>query len=148
MCICMCETVYVWNYVYVCGQTMSIRWRVSVVKLWHIQFLFIKSFCFQFVPLPCMHSDGTYSLWCMTQVMFSVYEDFQFSVFKNIRSLEVCGGLITDAGVKNIKVLKALTLLTFSLFRVVWYYPNPYPKLRVPKITGTRNYGYGFGYRC
>jgi hypothetical protein len=42
-----------------------------------------------------------------------------FSVFKNIQSLEVCGGLITDAGVKNIKVLKALTLLTVSLFRVV-----------------------------
>jgi len=25
------------------------------------------------------------------------------SVFKNLQSLEVCGGLITDAGVKNIK---------------------------------------------
>nr|CAB3485044.1 unnamed protein product [Digitaria exilis] len=29
-------------------------------------------------------------------------------------SLEVCGGLITDAGVKNIKDLKALTLLNIS----------------------------------
>lgn len=36
------------------------------------------------------------------------------SDFKNLQSLEVCGGLITDAGVKNIKDLKALTLLNLS----------------------------------
>lgn len=36
------------------------------------------------------------------------------SVFKNLQSLEACGGLITDAGVKNIKDLKALTLLNLS----------------------------------
>jgi len=34
--------------------------------------------------------------------------------FKNLRSLEVCGGFVTDAGVKNIKDLKALTLLNLS----------------------------------
>lgn len=34
--------------------------------------------------------------------------------FKNLKSLEVCGGFITDAGVKNIKDLKALTLLNLS----------------------------------
>jgi hypothetical protein len=36
------------------------------------------------------------------------------SDFKGLQSLEVCGGLITDAGVKNIKDLKALTLLNLS----------------------------------
>jgi hypothetical protein len=36
------------------------------------------------------------------------------SGFKNLESLEVCGGSITDAGVKNIKDLKALTLLNLS----------------------------------
>ncbi|AQK72585.1 Regulatory subunit [Zea mays] len=34
--------------------------------------------------------------------------------FKNLVSLEVCGGFVTDAGVKNIKDLKALTLLNLS----------------------------------
>ena len=34
--------------------------------------------------------------------------------FKNLRSLEVCGGSITDAGVKNIKDLTSLTLLNLS----------------------------------
>lgn len=34
--------------------------------------------------------------------------------FKNLKSLEVCGGFITDAGVKNIKDLKALTQLNLS----------------------------------
>jgi len=34
--------------------------------------------------------------------------------FKNLKSLEVCGGFITDAGVKSIKDLKALTLLNLS----------------------------------
>ena len=34
--------------------------------------------------------------------------------FKNLLSLEVCGGFVTDAGVKNIKDLKALTLLNLS----------------------------------
>jgi len=37
-----------------------------------------------------------------------------FRFFKNLQSLEVSGGLITDAGVKNIKDLKALTLLNLS----------------------------------
>ena len=36
------------------------------------------------------------------------------SDFKNLQSLEVCGGSITDAGVKNIKDLKSLTLLNLS----------------------------------
>lgn len=36
------------------------------------------------------------------------------SGFKGLRSLELCGGLITDAGVKNIKDLKDLTLLNLS----------------------------------
>ena len=36
------------------------------------------------------------------------------SDFKGLQSLEVCGGLLTDAGVKNIKDLKALTLLNLS----------------------------------
>ena len=34
--------------------------------------------------------------------------------FKNLKSLEACGGFITDAGVKSIKDLKALTLLNLS----------------------------------
>lgn len=37
-----------------------------------------------------------------------------FSDFKNLQSLEVCGGLITDNGVKNIKDLNSLTLLNLS----------------------------------
>lgn len=37
-----------------------------------------------------------------------------FRFFKNLESLEVCGGLITDAGVKNIKDLKALKQLNLS----------------------------------
>jgi hypothetical protein len=39
---------------------------------------------------------------------------YAISVFKNLESLEVCGGLITDAGVKNIKDLKALKQLNLS----------------------------------
>ena len=34
--------------------------------------------------------------------------------FKNLRSLEICGGGLTDAGVKNIKDLASLTLLNLS----------------------------------
>lgn len=34
--------------------------------------------------------------------------------FKNLRSLEICGGGLTDAGVKNIKDLTSLTLLNLS----------------------------------
>lgn len=36
------------------------------------------------------------------------------SDFKNLRSLEVCGGGLTDVGVKNIKDLVSLTLLNLS----------------------------------
>lgn len=34
--------------------------------------------------------------------------------FKKLRSLEICGGGLTDAGVKNIKELTSLTLLNLS----------------------------------
>lgn len=34
--------------------------------------------------------------------------------FKKLRSLEICGGGLTDAGVKNIKDLKSLMLLNLS----------------------------------
>lgn len=37
-----------------------------------------------------------------------------FADFKNLRSLEVCGGGITDAGVKNIRELTCLTHLNLS----------------------------------
>ena len=36
------------------------------------------------------------------------------SDFKNLRSLEICGGGLTDAGVKNIKDLSSLTVLNLS----------------------------------
>lgn len=36
------------------------------------------------------------------------------SGLKNLRSLEICGGRLTDAGVKNIKDLSSLTLLNLS----------------------------------
>lgn len=39
---------------------------------------------------------------------------FVFVDFKNLRSLEICGGGLTDAGVKNIKDLKSLVLLNLS----------------------------------
>lgn len=34
--------------------------------------------------------------------------------FKNLQALEICGGNLTDAGVKNIKDLTSLTLLNLS----------------------------------
>lgn len=34
--------------------------------------------------------------------------------FKNLRSLEICGGALTDAGVKNIKELSSLVCLNLS----------------------------------
>lgn len=36
------------------------------------------------------------------------------SDFKNLRSLEICGGGLTDTGVKNIKDLSSLMLLNLS----------------------------------
>ena len=36
------------------------------------------------------------------------------SDFKNLKSLEICGGGLTDSGVKNIKDLSSLTLLNLS----------------------------------
>lgn len=36
------------------------------------------------------------------------------SDFKNLQSLEICGGGLTDAGVKNIKDLTCLTVLNLS----------------------------------
>jgi hypothetical protein len=45
--------------------------------------------------------------------MLNIYHT-AIPVFKNLQSLEVCGGFITDAGVKNIKDLIALTLLNLS----------------------------------
>ncbi|KAE9453586.1 hypothetical protein C3L33_14548, partial [Rhododendron williamsianum] len=43
--------------------------------------------------------------------VFPVYFD---SDFKNLKSLEICGGGLTDAGVKNIKDLSSLTVLNLS----------------------------------
>lgn len=40
--------------------------------------------------------------------------NFTVSGFKNLLSLEICGGGLTDAGVKNIKDLTSLTLLNLS----------------------------------
>ncbi|KAA3470552.1 leucine-rich repeat-containing G-protein coupled receptor 4-like [Gossypium australe] len=39
---------------------------------------------------------------------------FDWTGFKNLQSLEICGGGLTDAGVKNIKDLPSLTLLNLS----------------------------------
>lgn len=36
------------------------------------------------------------------------------SDFKNLQSLDLCGGRLTDAGVKNIKDLTSLMLLNLS----------------------------------
>lgn len=44
-------------------------------------------------------------------IVFPVYFD---SDFKNLKSLEICGGGLTDAGVKNIKDLSSLTVLNLS----------------------------------
>lgn len=41
--------------------------------------------------------------------MFSLQSDF-----KNLQSLEICGGGLTDTGVKNIQGLASLTLLNLS----------------------------------
>lgn len=39
---------------------------------------------------------------------------FLYSDFKNLKSLEICGGGLTDSGIKNIKDLSSLTLLNLS----------------------------------
>lgn len=39
---------------------------------------------------------------------------FDESDFKNLRSLEICGGGLTDTGVKNIKDLSSLMVLNLS----------------------------------
>lgn len=40
--------------------------------------------------------------------------DLLLTDLKNLRSLEICGGGLTDAGVKNIKDLSSLSLLNLS----------------------------------
>lgn len=42
---------------------------------------------------------------------YSVYGETEF---KNLRSLEICGGGLTDTGVKNIKELSSLVCLNLS----------------------------------
>lgn len=47
--------------------------------------------------------------------MFSFsFLSFVKTDFKNLQSLEICGGGLTDAGVKNIKDLVGLTWLNLS----------------------------------
>lgn len=40
--------------------------------------------------------------------------EFTVAGFKNLQSLEICSGGLTDNGVKNIKDLTSLTLLNLS----------------------------------
>lgn len=50
---------------------------------------------------------------CHTILSYSYVFSYQTD-FKNLQSLEMCGGGLTDAGVKNIKDLASLTLLNLS----------------------------------
>lgn len=53
---------------------------------------------------------------CVAFLMVSQILFFNCTVsdFKNLQSLEICSGGLTDAGVKNIKDLSSLTLLNLS----------------------------------
>ena len=42
------------------------------------------------------------------------YRSFHVTGFKNLQSLEICGGGLTDAGVKNLKDMVSLTQLNLS----------------------------------
>jgi hypothetical protein len=70
------------------------------------------------ITILCDHRAGALHLFISVNFFPFVSKEshciLNISVFKNLQSLEVCGGLITDAGVKNIKDLKALTLLNLS----------------------------------
>jgi hypothetical protein len=51
------------------------------------------------------------------KVILAAYMLFPFlhhAAFKNLQSLEICGGLLTDAGVKNIREIVSLTQLNLS----------------------------------
>lgn len=50
---------------------------------------------------------------CHTILSYSYVFSYQTD-FKNLQSLEICGGGLTDAGVKNIKDLASLKLLNLS----------------------------------
>ena len=70
---------------------------------------------------PCSYLKIILRIHCLKLVIFYVPKQatsfdtiYVVADFKNLLSLEVCGGFVTDAGVKNIKDLKALTLLNLS----------------------------------
>ena len=69
----------------------------------------------------CSYLEIILGIHCWTIVIFSVTKQatsfdtiYVAADFKNLLSLEICGGFVTDAGVKNIKDLKARTLLNLS----------------------------------
>ena len=70
---------------------------------------------------PCSYLKIILRIHCLKLVIFYVPKQatsfdtiYVVADFKNLLSLEVCGGFVTDAGVKNIKDLNALTLLNLS----------------------------------
>ncbi|CAI0388764.1 unnamed protein product [Linum tenue] len=88
-------------------------------------FILLALMCFMIhhcsiMPLWCRfdRSDPSGPIWssnfrCWNK-LFATYFSFMLVDFKNLQSLEICGGGITDAGVKNIKELSHLTVLNLS----------------------------------
>jgi hypothetical protein len=68
------------------------------------QLLLVHTTLMECVSTVCDHLAGALQLFI--SVFVNKEYHYVFLVFKNIQSLEVCGGLITDAGVQNIKNLK------------------------------------------
>lgn len=81
---------------------VSLSWRG--VEVW----LVLKFLITLFLSNVDLGFGIIVTLWL---IVFPVYFD---SDFKNLKSLEICGGGLTDAGVKNIKDLSSLTVLNLS----------------------------------
>jgi hypothetical protein len=72
--------------------------------LWSIAFIISEFISFANKEYLYIHSKLAAPLYGVASV----------SDFKNLQYLEVCSGFITNAGVKNIKDLKAMRLLNLS----------------------------------
>ena len=73
-------------------------------------------YCIVFLLTPFQFNlsfhNSAHCLKCLIILIYFLYPSPP--AFKKLRSLEICGGGLTDAGVKNIKDLTSLTLLNLS----------------------------------
>lgn len=109
---------FFWHFVFVSYFYITNRCLAFTVtvKLHELKFIWnVIGKCLS-LNLQCLVYRKHYSVPYQLYVEFIDLPYFVYgeTEFKNLRSLEICGGVLTDAGVKNIKELSSLVCLNLS----------------------------------